>query len=311
MINLQELQRWRYYFIDLPLWVWGIKTHKIEKRLFKMFEPEIPSFRDGITILFNYLNIPIEDSEVEGIITKAFWVKVIREGDAFASLLMSKNRLNQYFQIEGIDHLESAVQKNRPIIILTGHFGSFFIPSIAFSHAGFDVYPIARVVDHSPATPPATRFYQKLNYFFSEKRFSARYIYTDFAGKIDRDIISISNKGGIFWVALDFPMRLYPYKHHPVVLFGRNSTLPSGIVQWGIKRNAVFLTAWNCIEEAGKKNFYRLLTIDEPFPEGIDLGAVLQNYANRLEERVTRQPWQWAALPVIKQYEATAEIRND
>ncbi len=299
MMSIQDIRSLRYYFIDLPLWSYGCRSRALEQRLYKNFEPEIPSIRSGYEVLARYMNKLVTEPEIDDMLQKTFWVKIVRESDAYTSLRMSKRRLHRYFQFEGIDHLQSARKENRPIIILTGHIGSFFIPSIAFYHLGFQVYPIARSVDKSPATPLITRLYLNLNYWLPGTQFSAKYIFTDFSGKMDRTIVSVSRNNGIFWVAVDFPWRVYQLKHLPVKLFGQPATLPSGIIQWGVRKNAIFLTGWNSVEE-DSKGFYRLLSIDSPIEQGTDAQAILQVYADRLSEYVIKKPWQWMALPVIQ-----------
>jgi lauroyl/myristoyl acyltransferase len=302
------IERFRYYFVDLPLWASGRRSRALERRLYRVFEEEIPLIRNGYEVLAGYLQRPVSESEVGDVLRRAFFVRIVRESDAYTSLRMSGKNIERYFRFEGIDHLEAARNGHRPVIILTGHIGSFFIAPIAFHHLGYEVHPIARTVDTSGATPRLNRLYLSLNYRLPERRFPGQYLLTDFAGKIDRRVISVSKKNGIFWVAIDFPWRLYQHKHLPVRLFGQPATLPSGIVRWGIKKNALFLTGWNTVEE-GPDGFYRLLSVDSPLEDQKDAGAVVQTYADRLSERVARSPWQWMALPAISQYgEGCAKI---
>lgn len=310
MMDLQKLQMWRYYFLDLPMFSCGVRYPSLERRLFGIFKPEIDFMKSGFLTLCAYLKRTPDESEIDNFIQKTFWVKIVRESDAFTSLIMSKGNSAKYFHVEGIENLASVVDGIRPVIILTGHIGSFFIPAIAFSHFGFKVYPIARTVDTSSATPLAAQYYQKLNYRLSEMRFSSKYIYANFSGKIDRDIVSLSRKGGIFWAAIDLPRRLYAYKRYPVMFLGKPSSLPVGIIPWGIKKDAVFLTAWNSIEGIDNRKFYRKLTIDKPIQQGLDATSVLQVYANRLSDMITRQPYQWLGLQIIKQFDESEETQN-
>jgi len=295
-----EMQRFEHYFIDLPLWACGYRSRALERRLYADFEPEIALFREGYKSLSAYTNAATE-AGVDDTIQKAFWVKVVRESDTYTSLRMTKKTLSRFFRFDGMEHLENAVKERRPVIILTGHIGSFFIPSIAFYHLGYIVHPVARTVDRSPVTPQITRLYLNLNYKLPERRFPAKYILTDFSGKIDRSIVSVARGNGIFWAAIDFPRRVYQYRHLPVTLFGQPATLPSGIIRWGIKRKAIFLTGWNSIE-GDSKGFYRLLSLESPIADGSDTQEVLQAYADRLSAFVLRKPWQWMALPSIRQY---------
>lgn len=267
-----------------------------------MFEQEAGNMKAGFLKFCDYLGKQPTESEIESFIEKTFWVKVVRESDAYTSLRMSKRKSSRYFSVEGIDNLASAAGTGRPVVILTGHFGSFFIPAIAFSHHGFSVYPVARSVDESPETPPPTRCYLKLNYRFSEMRFDSRYIYTDFSGKIGREVVNLARKCGIFWVAIDLPKRLFPSRRYPVNFFGRRASFPSGIIPWALKKKAIFLTAWNGVEGIADHSFYRHLEVEKPFPEDLDAGGIIQIYADRLAAQVARQPWQWLAIQVIHQF---------
>jgi lauroyl/myristoyl acyltransferase len=307
---LGEFRTWRYYFLDLPLWSCGLRGPHLAGNIRKYLEPDAVAIRSGYEKLCGYLGI--SPSQVDDTVKKALLVKVVRESDAYTSLRMSGKHIDRYFQVRGIDHLKAARKHNRPVVLLTGHFGSFFIPAIAFSQAGFDVYPIARTVDRSSATPLSTRIYLTLNYKFSERRFPAGYIYTDFAGWISRKVINVLRSGGILWTAIDFPARLYPHKRLPVRLLGFSSSLPSGMISCALRRGAVFLTAWNGIETTDGRNWYRLLTVDEPI-QGETSQHILQAYADRLTEKISSQPWQWMGLPIVSQYNEgeTGETRDD
>jgi len=303
MLALGGPRLWRYYFLDLPIWTCGLAGPRLTKSILHFLEPDGLAVRSGYERLCGYLHRRVSPSQIDDVVRKALFVKIVKESDAYSSLRMSKKRFDRYFQVKGIDHLRAARKDNRPVVLLTGHYGSFFIPAIAFSHMGFDVYPIARKVDNSAATPLSTRIYLTLNYKFSERQFPAGYIYTDFAGWIDRKVVSVLNTGGILWTAIDFPERLYPHKRLPVKLLGLSSSLPSGMVRSALKRGAVFLTAWNSVESMDGLNWYRSLTIDEPIAGKPTADFVLQTYADRLTERISSQPWQWMGLPIISQYD--------
>ncbi len=307
MFRSEELRRSLYYFFYLPLWSLGIKNRIIENRILKILKTEVHLLREGTRQLLSYKNPQKgpEESEVEEIVYKSLMVKITRDSDAYSCLGMKKRRMKRYFRIEGIENLEECFNRGRPLIILTGHYGSFFIPPIFFWYLGYPVYPVARSVDRSPATPLSTRIYLTLNYKFAERRFPARYIYTNFSGFIDRTVIEVMRNKKILWTAIDIPERLYPYKRIPVKLFGRPSSLPAGIVQWGIKKRALFTTAWCRINISGGSTV-RVITIDKEIdndhPE-----EVLQIYADRLTDRVFNEPWQWMGLPIVSQYEERQE----
>ena len=94
------LRKWRYYFLDLPLFSCGLRSSSLEKRLYRMYEPEIGFMRNGFMTLCDYLKRPLSEPEIEDFVRKTFWVKVVRESDAYTSLRMSKKNLARYFRAE-------------------------------------------------------------------------------------------------------------------------------------------------------------------------------------------------------------------
>lgn len=311
MIDPQQLRLWRYYFLDLPMFSCGVRSPRIEKRLHRLFEHEMDFMKKGFLTLCGYSGKTPTESEIDTFIKKAFQVKIVRESDAYTSLRMSEKKLCNYFKIEGIENLRNATAKGRPVILLTGHIGSFFIPAIAFSHLGFNVYTLARSVDRSQATPRFSRIYQTLNYWLTARCVSAGYIFTDFAGKINRTIDSVLDKNGILWAAIDMPKTLYPHKHLPALFLGCRASFPSGLILRALKKNAIFMTAWNIIETQDNNYFTRKLKIDEPLPKETEATAILQGYADRMSQLIMEQPWQWLGLQVIDQYRINGGNSNE
>ncbi|MBI5640419.1 MAG: hypothetical protein HZA17_08340 [Nitrospirae bacterium] len=293
----------RYYFLDLPLWSMGMRSNPLKKRLVRSLQAETSQFLSGLDLMKRHTALPRINCSPEDLAEKAIWVKIIRESDAYTSLRMTRKRLDCYFRIEGLGHLQQFLKTGRPVFLLTGHIGSFFIPAIAFGHMGLSVFPIARTVEPSSVLPFERRLYERINYLLSGLRLpSSHYIFTSYPGTIDRKIIRLCNSEGIFWAALDLPGAYYSYKRMPVKILGFTSSLPSGLIQLGMKYNAVFLTAWNMVEPDPDAGFIRHLKIDEPFPEGLNVTQALQLYADRLSSVITAEPWQWAGIPIMHEF---------
>lgn len=265
--------------------------------------------RAGYLRLCEYQNKIAAEADADLFLKKAFWVKIIRESDAYTVLRMSRPKLDHYFEIKGMQNLEEAVASGRPVILLSAHVGSFFTGAVALSQLGIKVYPVARSVDNLLASDRPTQFYMKLNLILSGMRLSpTRYIFEDFiSGRFDRRIAELGRKGGIFAINIDLPPQGFPHNRHPVIFLGRRSSLPSGVVRWGVRKKAIFLTGWNCIEGFDNCQFHRSITVEAPiFPDN-DAGAVLQTYADRLSDLVFKQPWQWMYMPNINDYAETSK----
>lgn len=295
------LSLWLYYLGDLPLFSLGFGRERILRRAATVFKDETIATGDGFRTLCDYLGRLYTDQDVTEAVAKTIFVRTVRESDAYSCLFMSKQRFNRYFRVDGLAHLESAIQQNRPILILSGHYGSVYTAKIALSHLGLAVSPIARVVDYSPLTPLPSSIHQDLNYRFTQLRYAGSYIFTDFAGHISRRVFDLVRDNGILWAAIDMPRRLYPHKHLPVRMFGQQATLPAGLINWAVRKGVTFITAWNNVIEDGPR-IIRHLIIDPPLPSGSDTREVMNIYAERLSQAVAAQPWQWLPLSVIRQF---------
>lgn len=234
------------------------------------------------------------DKALDATCREAIRCKIEREADAFRCLLPN----SLHHTIEGLPNLQQARQQKSPIFLLTGHLGSFYTIAVALQRAGIPVFPVARTVDESPANPTPRRLFERLNYASTERRIGGHYLYTDFAGWMDKRIVSVCRQNGVMLVLPDLPRRLFSAGRHPVILFDRPATLPARLFELGHKYKAHFLPAWNLI---GPTRRERTLRIEAALPTD-SVAATLQGYADSLTHIVRETPAQWMALPIIEQY---------
>jgi lauroyl/myristoyl acyltransferase len=308
MIDAAELLRWRYYFLDLPGWACGICSAPSWRNLSVLFESEISSIRDGLAALWDSCGKTAGEDEIETALERAIWIKLLRESDGYHALGMTKNRLHRYFIVEGLENLRPAAESGRPTLLLTGHVGSYVVPLIALSHLGFRVYPVAATVSHPFSS---VRHFSSLYHAIVKRRLQTPYIYTDLRGRIDRSIITALDSKAVLWVAPDLPRSMSPLARMPVSLLGCNSSLPSGLIKWALKKNPLFLTAWNTIETDDNIHFRRRLRIDPPIDQGLDAQGILQTYADRLSKLLCREPWQWMQLNIFREFMEGAKKEAD
>lgn len=285
------LPTWRHYFLDLPLWALGFDGHALQERMHGFHQDDLPPTRHALQLLWG---TDTDEQELHAACRQAMRLKIEREADAYRTLLPSPLR----FELEGLEHLQEARQQNGPIFLLTGHFGSFYTIAVALHRAGIPVFPVARTVDDSPANPKPRRLFEHLNYASTERRIGGHYLYTDFAGRMDKRVVSVCRQGGVVLVLPDLPRRLFPGGRHPVTLFDRPATLPARLFELGHKYKARFLPAWSLI---GPTRRARKLRIEAPLPTD-SVAATLQGYADSLTRAVRETPAQWMALPIIEQY---------
>lgn len=296
IVNNREY--WRYYFWDLPRYAW---TQRYRMPDSGALENE-PACAAGAAYLRECLGGSLSAVPDAEIARRFSWVRLWREHGAYAALGFGTR---EPALLEGIEHLVAAASLGRPLVLLTAHVGNPYLACVAIAANGYPVFPVARSVDHSSATPLPVQGFLHLNYRATERKLNhGHYLYTDYSGALDKRIIAVLRQRGALCVNLiDMPVTLYGGKRHTVTFLGRPAALPLNFIRWARKKQALFLTCWNGFESAftssaKPRHWVRV----EPPIEADDAESVLQVYADRLSDLVAREPWQWMGLPIAAQY---------
>lgn len=295
-MNLQ-LRELRHYFFDLPLWAAGCRTQSRWRHMRSFLAPQAAAFEAGLRMIDRYRGKAVNQSEIDKAVDYAIQITIARESDTFACLRPAA----LHFDLEGFEHLRDALGHQRPVIVLTGHFGNFYITAAALAKQGLAMYTLARSV--ATSNPLARQLYEQSNYALTERAMLGRYIYTDFAGKLDRYLITICREKGLLAVLPDLPQILFPTGRRKVQMLGRSSSLPGRMIELGIKYNAIFLTAWNTIVLEEGFKFRRKLRFEPHISDAVGVEGILQEYADRLTDVVWNEPWQWLGTSIISQYD--------
>ncbi len=290
---------WRYYFMDIPLWALGVRFNRHREIAIKKLHAERILFKQGLKQLSTQFNIEFDNHRA---LEKALLVKLIRNSDAYRCISYTKKNIHHQVDIRGLEHLTAMQTENRPIIMLTGHIGSFYCIPAVLSQLGINSNLLARPVDDSEHNPKPQQYFERLNYFLTEQKMLGRYIYTNYANKLDRRIVHICKENGILAALIDIPHAFFPDRHHPVSLLGHTTTLPVGVIDLGIKYKANFITVWNTIDIDSNLHYRHRLIIEPAFPETDNSQTVLQQYADRLSNIVSKQPWQWMGTGIIDKF---------
>ncbi|MBT4146808.1 MAG: hypothetical protein HOE45_08050 [Gammaproteobacteria bacterium] len=290
---------WRYYFWDLPLWTMGCRSHQRWSRMKLTFHDETENIRYSLQSFFKNKKTTVD---LEQMVERALLIKVARNGDAFACLNLTPNNIGKKIKVSGLEHLQEAITQQRPIVLLTGHIGSFYTIPLILTQLGIKVNLLARTVDSSVNNPLPQQFFEKCNYFFTELKMSGSYLYTNFSNKLDKRLVTTCKTGGILLVLIDFPRRLVPSGRSSVQFLGEQSSLPVRTVELGVKYNAIFLTVWNTIETSSDFSSKRHLQVGPVIANTGGVKRISQAYADCLSEVIMQQPWQWMGASIINQF---------
>ena len=298
---MSDCSLWWHYLLGMPLYT---LTNRYSHPDRIALENE-PHFQAGATYLRQQLGerfCPLSDWEIA---RRASWTRLWREADTYAALGLG--RIDPCdIRIRGHEYLNAALSSGKTVYMLTAHAGSFYFACQSLAAYGFNVFPIARSVDTSTATPKPVQWYLNLNYRLSGQKFNqGHYLYTDFGGRFDRRSIEAArSKRSLLLNAIDMPPTLYLGKRATVKFLGQSSDLPINFIQWAHRRNGIlmsYLTGYDADFTNPARRPQRTLEIFPPFTESTP-EAILQTYANRLEAHITSTPWNWMGLPIAAQY---------
>lgn len=293
----------QHYFWDLPFWALGHRSLRRWERMRSFLHEDATNFRAGLNTLISYQEGALKGCSVETATERALLVRVARESDAFSCIDFAG--FKPHFDIYGLEHLQSAMKEKRPIVLLSGHVGSYYTISVALNQVGIKADIFGRSV--SPINSLARRSYERANYFFTQRAFKDKWIYSDYSGKLDRRLVRVFRDSGILAVAIDLPRSLFAAGRHQVTFLGKKSSLPARTIELGVKNNALFLVVWNKIELQANLSFRRCLRIEPKIIDTSDVDEILQLYSDSLSTLVFNEPWQWNATQIVSLYDETGK----
>ncbi len=303
---MHSFPMWRYFFWDLPCWAIGWRSQQRWQRMQSILKNDALALKNSLQTFYDDKNNAVD---IDNAVEKSLLIRVIRNSDAYACLSINRKNLHKKFNISGVEHIHHVLEKNRPIILLTAHMGSFYTISIALAQLGIHIDPVARTVDNSRQNPLPQQYFEHSNYYLTQTKMPGSYVYTNNSNKIDRHIITACKENRILLVLIDIPRKFVPSNRCHVKFLGKNSSLPMRIIDLGIKYNAFFLTLWSTIETKPDFSFRRHLKID-PAITALDREDILQNYADRLSNIIYQEPWQWMGTVIINQYNEETQCMN-
>lgn len=197
---------------------------------------------------------------------------------------VDRHRLYDYVDIEGLQHVATALAQGRGVIIVSAHLGNFGVMAKLPATLG---HRTALVAEH--VHPPEL-------YQYMTRLRSAMGIEVIPPGHTAiRTIIDLLQDNGLLLLAGD---RDVTRRGQVVRFFGDEATLPIGPVALAMKTGAALVPA----STLRTSSQHSRVVIEPPLEligtgdRGADLNANLQLLASRLEHMIAQDPGQWAVL---------------
>ncbi|MDI3340193.1 MAG: lysophospholipid acyltransferase family protein [Sphaerobacter sp.] len=200
---------------------------------------------------------------------------------------VDRTRIRDLFEVQGWEHLESALAAGRGVIILSAHVGNY---NVVPSYPAALGYPTAVVAERVHPEP--------LFDYVSRLRATLGVEVVPPGSEALRPIVRLLRRNGILLVAAD---RDVAGNGIPVPLFGEPTRLPTGPVLLAMRTGAALVPA----ATLRRRNRPSLAFI-EPAIELVrtddweaDLRANLRQMARALERMIARDPGQWGVLQPV------------
>jgi KDO2-lipid IV(A) lauroyltransferase len=194
----------------------------------------------------------------------------------------SGDSLKNLIESEGLDHLQAAMQKERGVILFTGHVGAWELSSFGLSLFGYPLSFLVRRIDNPKIEAMIDRARRSRGNRTIDKMSAAR------------EMLQILRDGGTLGILVD--LNTLDREAIFVEFFDRPASTTFIVAKLALRTGAQVLPVFAPWDEQ-RKRF--ILIVDEPLKieqtgdEDEDVRRLTQQYTRVVEDYVRRYPDQW------------------
>ena len=194
----------------------------------------------------------------------------------------SAGSLRGMIRAEGLEHLESARQHQRGVILFTGHVGAWELSSFALSLLGFPLSFLVRRIDNPRIESLIERFRTHAGNRTIDKRSAAR------------EMLKILNGGGTLGILVD--LNTLDREAIFVDFFDRQAATTFLVAKLALRTKALVLPVfapWDRTRKEFLLKIGRPLEFQPTGDEDRDVRSVTQLLTRVVEENIRQYPDQW------------------
>ncbi|MCF7970595.1 MAG: lysophospholipid acyltransferase family protein [Methylococcaceae bacterium] len=210
--------------------------------------------------------------------------------DVYLLAKMTRQNVDQYIKIEGLDHYLAAKKTNKPVILYTVHFGRLIMPAIALGLLGYETSPLTAPI-HG-AKQEQWYLDKKINAMRSIMKGS--FVNTDQSMRV---LYKILQNGETLIVLVDVSP-VPGQACYEASFLGGTARFPKGIVKLAKKMDAL-LVPYFALEHQGYLSGEFLPAIAT---EGLQEQEILQLLLEPIEEKISQHPEQWWVWPWLSSF---------
>ncbi len=210
--------------------------------------------------------------------------------------LLSAGTWKSHVEVIRGDRIIGSLLSDRPVLIVTGHFGNWELAGYAMGLFGFSTYAIARRIDNPYLDRFLARFRQRTGQTILDKN--------DDYGRIQK---VLAEKGALATLGDQDAGRRGLY----VEFFGRQASTHKAVALLALQYNAALLVVG--IPKVGEPMRYQIVAEDLILPEEYAdhpnaVRAITQRFTSALERLVRRHPEQYFWLHRRWKHQPAAKI---
>lgn len=221
----------------------------------------------------------LDEEQISQLVRRNFEQMGISAVESVRLDLFDPAKIHEMFELEGIEHLQQALDLERGVILLTAHLGFWEAGSFVFPVLGFPLDNVAKPLKN----PLSEAYFQKLRRHFGADIINSR--------KGARRILKSLQAGRVVGLLLD--QHISPPGSIPVDFFGRKAFTTTTIASMAMKHQ-IPVVATFCLRQPD--NSYRgwvepMLLLEGRGDEAI--AANTQLLTGIIEKAIRRDPAQW------------------
>jgi len=241
----------------------------------------------------------IAPGQEEKIAREVFETLAYEDLDTFYFPFWNSNNIRDYFEFQGLEHLNRALSRQRGALLYTAHFGSVCAPVVALSLAGYKLNQLSRDSRGEENFIAAYREYARLKIGWMRRRMSGEFLLIE----SNRGVYSSASSAAaslrayqllrtnqIVSMAIDVPPALVQAAA-PVPFLGRACRFPTGLISLAHSSGAPVLPFFSRRDPSAPER--QTLSIGEPVPMTGDVCTDLASAVSFFEQALRRDPGQW------------------
>ena len=208
-------------------------------RLWMLTGIDVKIIRNNVS---KVLNLNINDKEIHRIANRIFinWAKNVV--DFLKQPIISKEKLKQRVEIEGLEHLDNALKKGKGVVIISAHIGNFEWSACRIAVEGYKIWALSLV-----------RKNKLVRKFFESNRLS-KGLKTLYINRM-LNVFRVLKNNEIVAITSDWDPTGKATR--PFNFFGKTAYLPTGALMIALKSGAPLVPCFVCKKD--KYNHFQII----------------------------------------------------